>query len=154
MCGRKLATQNFAEEIRTDQKLREHLLRPSEKRLVCHCLPTQECHADSIIAEYKRLFPEAYDSEDTKGAVPSSAVLSRLAQLRLEPDSDGGSTPDEGAPRRGSEWTERGSPLLWDPAVQYEKSATVSRSRPQVAGLWTTGGIRKIPFGARWPSVT
>ena len=35
-----------------------------------------------------------YDREDTKGAVPSSAVLSRLAQLRLEPDSDDGSGQD------------------------------------------------------------
>ena len=48
--GRKLAIQNFAEAIRTDQNLREHLPRPSGKRLVCHCLPTQECHADRIIS--------------------------------------------------------------------------------------------------------
>ena len=56
--------------------------------------------------------PRPYDREDTKDAVPSSAVLSRLTQLRLELDSDDGSTPDEGTPKRGSGWTGRGSPLL------------------------------------------
>ena len=50
---RKLAIQKFTEEIRTNPKLREHLPRLSGKRLICHCLPSQECHADSIIAEYK-----------------------------------------------------------------------------------------------------
>ena len=34
--GRKLAIQNFAEAIRTDQKLREHLPRLAGQRLVCH----------------------------------------------------------------------------------------------------------------------
>ena len=90
----------------------EHLPRLSGKRLLCHCLPTHECHADSNIAEYKLLHPEANDREDTNGAVPSSAVLSRRAQLRLEPDSSEGSSPDEGAPKIGSGWTGRGSPLL------------------------------------------
>ena len=61
--GRKLAIQNFAEGIRADQKLREHLPRLAGKRLVCHCLPTQECHADSIVAGYKLLYPEAYDKK-------------------------------------------------------------------------------------------
>ena len=79
---------------------------------MCHCLPTQECHADSIIAEYKLLYPEAYDRENANGAVPSSAVLSRLVQLRLEPDSSEGSSPDEGAQKKGSGWTGRGRPLL------------------------------------------
>ena len=58
---------------------------------MCHSLSTQECHADSIIAEYKLPNPEACDGEDANGAVPSSVVLSRLAQLRLEPDSSEGS---------------------------------------------------------------
>ena len=79
--GRKLAIQKFTEEIQTNPKLRKHLPRLSGKRLICHCLPSQEFHADSIIAEYKLLFPDAYDREDMKGAVPSSA---------LEPESDGG----------------------------------------------------------------
>ena len=35
--------------------------------LICHCLPSQECHADSITAEYKLLFP-------------GSTVIGRLTQ--------------------------------------------------------------------------
>ena len=101
--GRKLAIQKFTEEIWTNPKLREHLPRLSGERLICRCLPPQECHADSIIAEYKLLFPDAYDREDTKVAVPSSALLRRLSELRQEPESDGGSSPDENG---------RGSPLL------------------------------------------
>ena len=46
-------------------------------------------------SEYKLLFPDANNREDTKGAVPSSAVLRRLSELRQEPESDGGSSPDE-----------------------------------------------------------
>ena len=107
--------------------------------------PTQECHADSIVSEYKLLYPEAYDRKDANGAVPSSAVLSRLAQLRLEPDSSEGSAPDEGAQKEGSGW---------DQAVRYGRSATVNRSRPLGAGLSTTGGIRKIPSGAKLQNVT
>ena len=111
--GRKLAIQKFTEEIRTNPKLREHLPRLSGKRLICHCLPSQECHADSIIAEHKLLFPDAKDREDTKGAVPSSAVLRRLSELRQEPESEGeGSSPDENVMEKGSGWTGRGSPLM------------------------------------------
>ena len=112
VCGRKLAAHNFTEGIHFYQKLREHLPRLAGKRLVCHCLPTHECHADSIIAEYKLLYLEACDREDANGALPSSAVLTRLAQLRLEPDSSEGSSPDEGAQKKGSGWTGRGRPLL------------------------------------------
>ena len=48
-----LAIQKFTEEIGTNPELREHLPRLSGTRLACHCLPTQECHADSVNAEYK-----------------------------------------------------------------------------------------------------
>ena len=112
MFGRRLAIQKFTEEIRTNPKLREHLPRLSGKRLICHCLPSQQCHADSIIAEYQLLFPDAYNREDTRGTVPSSAVLQRLSELRQEPESDGGSSPDENVPEKGSGWTGHGNPLL------------------------------------------
>ena len=90
--------------VQMRKNIREHLPRLSGKRLVCHCLPTYECHADSVISEYMLLCPEAYDIENANGAVPSSAVLRRLAQLRLERDSSEGSSPDEGAQKKGSGW--------------------------------------------------
>ena len=95
------------------KQTRNTVPRVAGKRLVCHCLPTQECHADSIIAEYKLLYLEACDREDANGTVPYSAVSARLAQLRLEPDSSEGSSPDEGAKKKkNSGWTGRGRPLL------------------------------------------
>ena len=64
------------------------------------CLVSLGHAGDSVIAEYKLQNPEAYDREDTNGAVPSSAVLSRVAHFRLEPDSSEGSSPNEGAQER------------------------------------------------------
>ena len=56
-----------------------------------------------IITVYKEVFPAAYDREDTTAAAAHSAeVLNRLARLREEPESDHGSTKDEGAPARGA----------------------------------------------------
>ena len=110
--GGATAIRRFIEEIRADPKLLDHLPRLSGKRLVCHCLPTQACHADSIVAEYRLMFPRAYDREDAKGTVPTSAVLNRLAQLRLEPESDDDLSPDEDAPRKGAGRAGVGSPLL------------------------------------------
>ena len=92
---------------------------------------TQECHADSIMAEYK-LYPEAYDREDANGAVPSSAVLSRLAQLRLEPDSSEGSSPDEGAPKKGS------GPRSW---YFTDVAYTLSGLPGLLRSLWWSGVI-------------
>ena len=37
--------------------------RLSGRRLVCQCQPTQECHAVSIIAEYRNMLPEAFDRD-------------------------------------------------------------------------------------------
>ena len=128
--GRNLAIQKITEEIRTNPKLREHLPRLSGKRSICNCLPSQERHADSITAEYKLLFPDTNDREDTKGAVPSSAVLRRLSELRQEPESD-----DENVPEKGSGWSGRGSPLLVGSSYTVcVRFPTDSRSRRLDAG--------------------
>ena len=117
---------------------------------MCHCLPTQECHADSIIAECKLLFPEAYDREDANGAVPSSAVLSRLAQHRLEPDSSEGSSPDEGAQKKGSGWTGRGRP----PVVGSSSSLREICDGQSLAspGRWAVDD-RRYPEDSIWSEV-
>ena len=75
-----------------------------ESALVGHCLPTQACHADGIIAECTATFPLAYDRYNRDGTVASPAVLNNLTQPRLSPQSDDGSSPDEGAPPRGAAW--------------------------------------------------
>ena len=51
-------------------------------------------------------------------------------QLRLEPDAGDGSTPDEGAPKRGSGWTGRGSPLL--AGSQLYSTRNLRRPTPRV----------------------
>ena len=55
--------------------------------LVCHCTPEQECHADIIIAEHRRQFPDAHDRDSHDSQVPSSTVLNLLSRLREDPDS-------------------------------------------------------------------
>ena len=138
--GRKL--------IRTNPKLREHVPRLSGKRLICHCLPSQECHADSITAEYKLLFSDAYDREDTKGAVPSSAVLRRLSELGQEQESDGGLSPDENVPEKGLGWYGRGSPLLVGSSFSVREVCDgQSLASP---GRWAEG-TQRIQFGVRCP---
>ena len=58
------------------------------------------------------MFPCAHSSDDTTAAAaPSADVLSRLARLREEPDSDEGSMVDEGAPARGADWVGIGKPM-------------------------------------------
>ena len=58
------------------------------------------------------LFPGAHDRVDnTAAAAPSAEVLRRLARLREEPDSDEGSTADEGAPPGGTGWVGTGKTM-------------------------------------------
>ena len=61
-----------------------------------------------------------------------------------------GPPPDEGAPKKGSGWTGRGSPLLVGSSyTRYEKSATVNRSRPQER--WAVDD-RRYPGDPIWSS--
>ena len=52
------------------------------------------CHADAIIAEYRSMYPDGLRPTRPR---PTSAMLNRSAELRCEPDSDVGSSPDERA---------------------------------------------------------
>ena len=108
--GRKLAVQKFTEEIRTNPKLREHLLSSIWKTLdmplsAVAGVPRRQCHsrvqaAISMIPTIGRI----------RGAqFRPSAVLRRLSELRQEPESDGRwSSPDENVPEKGSGWSGRG----------------------------------------------
>ena len=112
MYGRVGAIQRYEAMLRKDDDLLKLLPQLSGSRLVCHCRADQACHADSIIAVYKETFPLAYDRNVTTGAAaPSAEVMNRLAQQREVPESDDGSTADEGAPGRGSGWVGTGKPM-------------------------------------------
>ena len=97
--GRARAIRRYEAMLRKDDDLLKRLPQLSGSRLVCHCRADQACHADSIIAVYKETFPLPYDRcNTTAAAAPSAEVLNRLAQQREVPESEDGSTADEGAP--------------------------------------------------------
>ena len=103
--GRIGAIRRCEGMLRKNDDLLKRLPQLSGFRLVCHCRANQACHADSIITVYKSLFPAAFNGEEISTATaPSAEVLSRLANLREVPDSDDGSTADEGAPARRAGW--------------------------------------------------
>ena len=110
--GRAGAIRRYEDMLRKNDDLLKRLPQLSGIRLVCLCRADQACHADSIITVHKELFPDAYNREDTTtAAAPSAEVLSRLASLREIPESDDGSTADEGAPARGAGWVGTGKPM-------------------------------------------
>ena len=112
-----MGIQMFHDVLQTKEDSRNHFPRLSGTRLVCHCTPSQACHADSIMSECRLLFPTAYDPEAGNGIV-----------LRLDPDTDDQSSPDEGAPARGS-----GKPS--QVGIMLYSSGTVRRSQAS-PGRW------------------
>ena len=130
--GRSEAVSRCELLLRKDNNLQSLLLELAGARLVCHCRFEQTCHVDSIISVYRDMFPEAYDRDEEAAAASSAEVLNMLASLREEPDSDEGSTADEGAPAKGAGWTGRGLPM------QIESGYTRRGWRRLVAGWWRT----------------
>ena len=104
--GRDTAIEKFSMKLLTDTSLRDRLWTLSGVRLVCHCKLAQRCHGDIIIREFRAMFPDAFDRDDSECAPPSSAVLNYMSRLREEPASGSESSADEGAPPKGSGWTE------------------------------------------------
>ena len=86
--------------LRKNDELSRILPQSPGVRLVCHCQADPRCHADSTTTVYTEVFPEASDREDTTAAC-----------LREEPESDDGSTADEGAPARGAGWVGTRKPV-------------------------------------------
>ena len=110
--GRELAISKTAEKMATDVRVRSRLWILSGARLICHCTSKQACHTDAIIDSFHILFPDAYDRENTAGEPPTSEVLNYLALLRQEPESDPGSSADEGVPCPGAGWIGTGEPMM------------------------------------------
>ena len=110
--GRETAIRHFTHKLATDTELQQGLRSLSGTRLLCHCKPTEACHADSIISAFRGKFPEAFDRDDPEASAPSSEVLNNLALLRTEPEEEEGSSPDEGAAPKHSGWRGKGPPLM------------------------------------------
>ena len=66
------------------------------------CRPSESCHGDILIEEFKRSFPGAYDRFQDRGVPPDPKILIFMARLREEPESKEGSSPDEGVPPKMS----------------------------------------------------
>ena len=109
--GRQRAIERFASQLHSDEQLKSNIWSLSGRRLICHCLENQACHADVLVTEFRRQFPSAFDRDQLGGEPPSSAVLNFLAQLRGEPEQDDGSSADEGAPSKDAGWKGQGKPM-------------------------------------------
>ena len=109
--GRSTSIEHYRKYIRASSTLRSAIWTLSGCRLLCHCTRVQDCHSDVLKGEFPRQFPCAYDRGALGQRSPSEKVMSFLAELRCEPESDEGSTADEGAPSRGAGCCVRGHPM-------------------------------------------
>ena len=98
-CGGALAVSKFEAHLRTDQDLNDSLLQLSGARLVCHCRPGEDCHADITRTVFREQFPDAHDrnEEHTK---PRTAQVLNMAKLREVPEQSDASSADGGAPEK------------------------------------------------------
>ena len=110
--GRDSAVRNFERHLSADSSLRSQIVHLSGKRLLCHCLDSQRCHGDILIAEFRRQVPQAYDRQASVQSPASPRILAFLASLREPPESDDDSSADDGAPSKGSGWRGLGAPML------------------------------------------
>ena len=141
--GREIAIAKFREKMATDVLLQSTLWTLSGARLICHCSAKQDCHADAIIEAYRTRFPNAFDRNADSGITPSADVLNYFALLRQEPESDLGSSADEGVPGPGAGWVGRGEPM---------KVGTGYTSRPVCDGLSLASPGRWPPHARRYPT--
>ena len=100
--GRTVAISSFRQALLADSALYNSLWTLSGTRPVCHCQATEDCHGDVLIEEFRKSYPAAHDRNLPCGAPPGHEVRSFLARLREEPESEEGSSPDEGVPEKHS----------------------------------------------------
>ena len=126
------------------------LILSSGTRLVCHCRATEDCHGDILVEEFRKLYPAAHDRNQPCGAPPGHEILSFLARLREEPESEEGSSPDEGVPEKLAGHRGNGPPMMVGVGyVQREFCDGQSLASP---GRWSPGS-RVYPSSTAWSSV-
>ena len=149
--GRKEAIWRFEQKLKRDPVLRETLWTMSGLRLICHCKPTQECHGDAIIREFRQQFPGAFDREASASEPLSSRVLNYLALLREEPESEADTSPDEGAPPKSTGWRGNGAPMVV--GVGYTSREFCDGQSLASPGRWPVQQ-RRYPGSPQWKEVT
>ena len=116
-------------------------------RLVCHCRATEDCHGDVLVEEFRKMYPAAHDRNRPGDAPPGHEILSFLARLREEPESEEGSSPDEGVPEKHAGYCGIGSPMMVGVGyVQREFCDGQSLASP---GRWSPGS-RVYPSTTAW----
>ena len=148
--GRSVAISSFRQALLADSVLYNSLWTLSGTRLVCHCRATEDCHGDVLVEEFRKLYPAAHDRNQPCGAPPGHEILSFLARLREEPESDEGSSPDEGVPEKHAGYRGNGPPMMVGVGyVQREFCDGQSLASP---GRWSPGS-RVYPSTTAWCSV-
>ena len=148
--GRSVAISSFREALRADPALRNSLWTLSGTRVVCHCRATEDCHGDVLIEDFRNLHPAAHDRNQPRGAPPGPEILSFLARLREEPESDEGSSPDEGVPGKLAGHRGNGPPMKVGVGyVQREFCDGHSLASP---GRWPPGA-RTYPSSTIWTAI-
>ena len=138
--GRELAINLFEQHLDTSDELLRDLRSLSGKRLLCHCSKSQRCHADALIRELSSKCPGAYDRRNSLRP-PTFAELNLLAMHREEPQSEEGSSADEGTPSKGSGWCGLGETM-------YVGVGYTCREHCDGQGLASPG---RWPVASRYP---
>ena len=149
--GREIAISKFGEKMATDELLQSTLWRLSGARLICHCSARQACHADVIIEAYRRRFPNSFDQISDNGVTPTSSVLNYLPLQRQEPESESGSSADEGVPGPGTGWVGKGEPMMVGSG--YTSRAVCDGLSFSSLGRWAPHA-RKYPTTEHWREVS
>ena len=148
--GRAVAISSFRQALLADPALHNSFWTLSGTRLICHCRATEDCHGDVLVEEFKKLYPAAHDRNQPRGVPPGHEILSFLARLREEPESDEGSSPDEGVPMKFAGHRGISSPMMVGVGyVQREFCDGQSLASP---GRWPPGS-RVYPSSPVWCSV-
>ena len=96
------------------------------------------------------MYPDAYDRTQRYSVPPEPEILSFLARLREEPESDEGSSPDEGVPSKMSGHLGKGHPMkIGVGYVQRDFCDGQSLASP---GRWPPGA-RVHPSTSAWTAV-
>ena len=103
-----------------------------------------------LVEEFRKLYPAAHDRNLPCGAPPGHEILSFFARLREEPESEEGSSPDEGVPEKHTGYRGIGPPMMVGVGyVQREFCDGQSLASP---GRWSPGS-RVYPSSTAWSSV-
>ena len=148
--GLSVAISSFREALRADPVLLNSLWTLSGTRLVCHCRATEDCHGDVLVEGFRKLYPVAHDRNQPCGVPPGQEILSFLARLREEPESDEGSSPDEGVPSRFA--GHRGNGSLMKVGVGYVQREFCDGQCLASPGRWPPGA-RTYPSSEVWISI-